>query len=363
MLAVDYFGYNLGYITPLSIVVIDFLSLVIFFIYKTRINTALAVMVFIWLLIVVFNSFFVSDNIFDSLREVILWPLVFFAFFHVFSVNERKYILMLFIMTFLISSYLFYEIASFRTFALLSDNTLASVNLIYYVIVLIPWLFIIKSRWWKYLFFFLAVFLSIYSAKRTGIVIVICLSLLFLFYFIKDNKKGLWNLIIGAIISFVVGYFIVMWFFNIGFSDYLIYRFDSIEDDRGSGRFDIYENVWNLLQNSYWYEWLLGHGHNAVVRDNVIDGVCLSAHNDFLEILYDYGVVAFVVYLIIHFLLIKRVFLLKKMGSIYSVPYTASYLIFLLLSMLSHLVIYPTFLIFLSSLWGFMEAKIKNNLR
>ena len=108
MLAVDYFGYNLGYITPLSIVVIDFLSLVIFFIYKTRINTALAVMVFIWLLIVVFNSFFVSDNIFDSLREVILWPLVFFAFFHVFSVNERKYILMLFIMTFLISSYLFY---------------------------------------------------------------------------------------------------------------------------------------------------------------------------------------------------------------------------------------------------------------
>ena len=109
---------------------------------------------------------------------------------------------------------------------------------------------------------------------------------------------------------------------------------------------------------------ILGSGHNAVALENYrnssIDIKSRTAHNDFLEILYDYGIIGIILYLTF----IISLFNVLKKSKRYNVQMhqalIASLLVFFLLSLYTHLNLYPENYLYLTGIWGFIIGKLNS---
>ena len=99
-------------------------------------------------------------------------------------------------------------------------------------------------------------------------------------------------------ISIFIGLIVAIYWFVANNSEtinHIVSRFHAIEDDEGSGRTELYDVILNSFSNSSFISQMFGHGYRSVI--SILDGV--PAHNDFLEILYDFGIVPLTVYVII----------------------------------------------------------------
>jgi len=122
----------------------------------------------------------------------------------------------------------------------------------------------------------------------------------------------------------------------------LFSRLQRLGQDGGSGRISIYEEIFNSLESSSFFQLLFGHGYNSVIKITTEE---VTAHNDFLEILYNYGIFAFFIYLLIHYQLLKKTIYCLKKRNTYAFSMTYTYVIFIILSSISHIIIYQYFLI------------------
>ena len=111
-----------------------------------------------------------------------------------------------------------------------------------------------------------------------------------------------------------------------------------------------------MIQSSSPTRLVIGHGHFGVRQDSWLE---ISAHNDFLEVIYDYGLVIFIFYLCLWGYVIRRAYYLYKTKSEMFLPYAASFSIFLVMSMVSHLILYTTYFNYLVMFWGMTEAMIE----
>jgi O-antigen ligase len=139
-------------------------------------------------------------------------------------------------------------------------------------------------------------------------------------------------------------------------------RMTSLFEDEGSGRLDIYNAVIRAQRESSILEWILGHGHNAVWREFVYISIrpggiqALSAHNDWIEILFDYGLPGLFLFGLFHVSLVRNTLKLIRERSRYGPPMAVSYVLFLVMTMTSHLILYPTYLSYLMAFWGLIFA-------
>lgn len=107
---------------------------------------------------------------------------------------------------------------------------------------------------------------------------------------------------------------------------------------------------------------LFGHGPRGVQQL----GMATAAHNDFLEVLYDYGILGLIVYLSIHVHLIRRTIRLKKTNNPLFWSFFTMYIIFFVMSMVSILIPQQRYLIYMAVYWGCLEGynynvKLDNN--
>ena len=101
---------------------------------------------------------------------------------------------------------------------------------------------------------------AISSLKRSGIIILSC-SVILLFYYDYFHSKYLRYK--RSILALLVITSVIM-IFNLR-SDYIStisLRFETLEDDRGNGREEIYEDVIDRYQKSSMYNQIFGHGYN-----------------------------------------------------------------------------------------------------
>ena len=82
---------------------------------------------------------------------------------------------------------------------------------------------------------------------------------------------------------------------------------------------------------------LVGEGYNAVLANSPLS---FSAHNDFLEILYDYGIIGFVIYLFAIASVIWYALKMVLQKSPYAPNMVMMLVIYLILSLISHIAIY-----------------------
>lgn len=172
----------------------------------------------------------------------------------------------------------------------------ASLNNGYYVLFAYPMVMLVDNKMKKTIATILMVLLLLFSLKRGGIIAV---GLSFSLYILFSSKA---KIIVKIIITAI---FVGILLFLLPRIDKITngtlmarYEFTQNEGDE-NGRKSMYPLVWESVRQSSSMEIVFGHGHNAVVSNNVLQG--LSAHNDYLEFLYDYGIIGFFLLLIFHF--------------------------------------------------------------
>ena len=222
-----------------------------------------------------------------------------------------------------------------------SDSTIT--NSSYYLLVFLPFVLCLNNKILKYGYTLVIVVAVLYSTKRGGIIALGIGLLLYLFFSNMNRKKSvrlLLFIITSTIIVFLAYYFFVE--VNNSNTEYLINRFLNMADDGGSGRTTVFANTFNMILTSDFPSIFLGHGWNSVLRDSTLK---LSAHNDFLEVFYDFGLIVFLFYMYYFIALIKRLFKMIKRKSKYAGQFACATIIFFILSMVSHVIIYPILLI------------------
>lgn len=223
-------------------------------------------------------------------------------------------------------------------------SSTAAVNAVYFITCLFPIVFLDIKRFMKIIILISSTACALLSGKRTAlIVLVIAFALPYLCKLLLSNGKNkLKNIfsLVALSVLIVLLYDYLLDKFNITIFE----RFQNIAVDGGSGRFDIYHAVIEAFNNSGFINKVLGHGYNGVFNYGV---TFTSAHNDFLEVLYDNGFIGLTLYLCFIGGVISTAIKLLKNRMETSFAVVSALMVFICMSITSHLVIYPTYFIYI----------------
>lgn len=313
---------------------------------------SLSGLMIVWIMMVSLNVIFGGSRLVVNLIRVNLWTTSFLAAFILVRTNENAIdnLIKLFLIIYFISFIFFWQGKIFQQDAMKIGMESAT-NAIYCLISIVPFILFMKKKSISILLLFITFVCTVFSNKR-GATIIMALILIPTINAVFSNikKKFFKNILVIS-----VGILIVWSFIYIGNSyvgGRLLMRFNEIDESGGAGRLEIWTYVLSYFQNSSFIEQLFGHGHRAV--NNI--GWASAAHNDFIEVLFDYGIVGLIVYLLIHFVLINRAFQLRKTKNPIFLPYISMYLIFFIMSMVSILIVQQRYLIYMAVFWGMLEG-------
>lgn len=226
-----------------------------------------------------------------------------------------------------------------------------AVNSIYYIVLLLPFVLASDSKKIRIAGFISLLILAVVSNKRTAFLVVIAgIAVYFIVYFcsknISLNKKMLCTVTVVACVFFLNAYFEkIISSLNIDIFE----RFSTINEDGGSGRDVIWEGVIEGIKQFNLIEIISGRGFNGVYNYAYVG---TSAHNDFIEVLYDYGVLGLICYLYFIIEIIMVVLKMKKIDFNLFAAGMSSLVIFFIMSLFSHLQLYPTYFIYFLLFWA-----------
>lgn len=221
------------------------------------------------------------------------------------------------------------------------DNILLNIHLgsSYYALYILP-IALIKPSITTRLLSIITVSLAIFSSVKRGGVMALALGLLayIITQQIVSKRNKFSKVIIGIAILLIFAYI----FFYIGtLGDNNIFeRFETIQEDQGSGRTEVWEEAWRLINDQGFGNYLIGNGFNTVVENSFL---LLSAHNDYLEAWFDFGLIGVLLYsiAILGYLRITFLCVLRKRKYAPEMVLLAS--IIIVLSLISHIAIYYWF--------------------
>lgn len=197
---------------------------------------------------------------------------------------------------------------------------------------------------------------SVIAAKRGAFLCVVFGILLFWCTYRKTeeyekhrklNHIWVWSTLLGIIV--------IMIFLSRKYDMYVLKRLFSVAEDGGSGRLRVIliKRMIVTLENNGIVEWLFGHG--SFTSSKFIGN---SSHNDFLEMLWSYGILGFIIYISIVVGLVKEVVVLKRNRSYFYGPCLAAVCSFFICSMISQLVFVPTYVAFLLLFFGMCKSNV-----
>ena len=114
-------------------------------------------------------------------------------------------------------------------------------------------------------------------------------------------------------------------------------RFENIEKDKGSGRLEVWEITSSMIVDQDIIKLFVGNGYNTVLRDSRLQ---LSAHNDFLEVAYDYGLIGLFLYVCAFISLGLYIVKMILTRSKYAPSAAMLFIIYSAQSLISHIIIY-----------------------
>lgn len=343
-------GFNYGYyLLPLFAINV----MIVFVHFKTINVRGFSGWILAWLIIVTMNIVAVtSSNKVVNLIRVNVWTTSFFSAYILAKTNLKTIdsIIRLFIVVYVIS-FVFFWLGKIYQQDNLKRGIETSTNAIYCLISIVPILMLSKNNKLKLIILLVTLVCAVFSNKRgASIIMAFAIYPVLNDVFSKAKSKILRNFLIVA-----VGAIAVFAFFYIG-DEYLggrlVDRFAEMEETGGSGRSDLWAYVIYNYKNSSLLEQIIGHGHYAVSGL----GMATAAHNDFLEVIYDYGIVGLIVYIPIHFYLLRKVIMLRKSNNLFFFSYITMYLVFFVMSMVSILIVQQRYLVYMAVFWGMLEG-------
>lgn len=323
---------------------IIFLTIIGLFLLKGRkLNKTIASALIFTLYMMIFPLAEGVDNVISYMASYIIWPVVFYITYNMkYKDKDIELIGYLGAVTCNITAYLYITLTNMDIYSLLDENNaIAGYNSIYNILLSFPFIFLIKNKFHVLVLILLPLSSFIVSAKTTCIlsaIIVLCYYFYTSFKHLKKTKKT--ALITGGIALV----FFLLNFFNL--SDTAFSLQEDI-DSGGNGRTDIaYQVLDHYFNQSSYVEMLFGHGSNSIAN-----ALRIGAHNDFLETLYNYGLVGMGFFLYFWCNLIKNIKLLR-FNSENKKAYIISLIIFFCCCMASKLLGTQIQMLLLAMFWG-----------
>lgn len=241
---------------------------------------------------------------------------------------------------------------SFYLFQRLSlKSTAQLVNSVYYAVLALPIVFFPSKRKrgiLEILFISIVLITTIISQKRTAMIIVFAIILLYYSHYKDNNQKGRTGLINKTLLVLVfvalIGITASFYLKENGTSAFMRILEMDISDN---SRVEIYTKVLEGYRNNGFFEHIFGKGYNAVSFD-----FGYSAHNDFIEILYDFGLLGLIFYILAFLNLFKVTVGMIRNRHPFKNVLISSLIIWALMSFASHIVFVPTYFIELTIVWG-----------
>lgn len=222
-----------------------------------------------------------------------------------------------------------------------ADSNGLNIGVSYYLLVMLPLLLLNPHKIIRMMAVIVVAVVLFSSGKRGGMMAFV--GALFVYFLLSSAKKGgtLKRIFVLILTSLGLACLFV-WIYRYFDSDLLL-RFSTMQEDGGSGRLEIWSEIVCFLGKENVGDLLVGNGYLSTLNMN---GFGYSAHNDFLEIVSDFGVFGLGFYLICISLLCVITLRMIKEGSEYAAPMASAMIIFLVLSMLSIVVLYSSFTLF-----------------
>jgi O-antigen ligase len=314
-------------------------------------------LVLLWLLWVVMTCVHLLDlgvgKFLVAIIEVTFCPLVFFLFYmgtrqNVDRIHTNRLGFLL-LLTFV--CYMFFKVYYYRKSSpeYLDPRLIAS----YYALLLLPWVLLCSGKFTTLAGTSAITVVVLLSMKQTGLLALVLALITYIatLQFCQRGRlkwvRATWWVILP------ISFFLLFSFLDNQMDGYASDRMSTSYETGGSGRIDIYAEVTQCQIASNAINWFSGHGHGAVCRS--IPSLN-SAHNDWLEVLFDYGIIGLAIYSALHVVLISRVVRMVLGRSVYGPAMASSYVLFFILSFPSHLIFYPTYFAYLMSFWGSVIA-------
>ena len=176
------------------------------------------------------------------------------------------------------------------------DSLMLNRDFVFCLLFFTPTVTIIKNKTFGILLFVIEVFIIMISIKRSAIIGVVISSLVFFIITLLFNRAmSFRKKMLSIIVALPLIFGSVKYYLNTDNADKVLERMESIDSDGGSGRDHIYTTIAEKIDDSDFLNYFFGHGYNAV--SNEIFGH--PAHNDLLEISYDFGIITLCAWLII----------------------------------------------------------------
>jgi O-antigen ligase len=318
--------------------------------------TLTMVIVFLWILWTFWRAQFAEANdmylwLSGDVFPVLLWPSVylFFCTYSRYDSQSPRLFVPYFVFMALACSFMFFLVFQFFNAGRL--NRAMQLNAVYYPLLTIPWLPLVKKPLLRYIVFAVVAVAVFYSVKRAALAVLVIAGFVYVLveYFLLTKRLRLANIIVPAVLlsMALVGFSYVDESLGGLFSK----RLEATSVDGGSGRLELYSSVLDELHRSSDESLIFGHGYGSSPRY-----FGTTSHNDFLEMLFAYGLIGLVLYILLHVSLLTKTIRLIRSKSPYASALAVSYAVFLVASMVSHLIIYPTYFVYIVALWGTIEG-------
>ena len=352
-------GGLLGYLIILIMLLIEIIGGICLFSRKIRILQIKNLrIVLLWTIYANLVTIIIHINLFTEIRCILWWPMAYCVFYWIsirYNINRHInfFVPLIFIITVVI--YYLIRINTVYNIESLYDSKFVD-NSVFYLVLLLPLVSLLPLKL-KYICFIVSIIAVAFSFKRSamiasGLMIGICVYIDCLNLLKNKLLKILLPIFILAIISYYVIYL------NDIFEGELFVRFEQLSDDGGSGRMDIFSKVLLIIEHRTFDKNIIGEGCDAVIKY-----IGYSAHNDFLEMFFDYGIFGLIIYLLFFVRMVSSTIKSRKLGNNFFQANIASIIVFIVMSMVSHLWLYPTYFAYIIALWAITNAKLDRRIK
>lgn len=271
------------------------------------------------------------NSLFWSAFPILILNSTYYFILHKGDSRWLKIIFLVITALFLLTYYSFYDV----------DNILMNVHLgsSYYSLYMLPLVLVYPSKIGKTCLTIIVSLAVFSSVKRGG---VLALALAMIAYIITNqlvSKQGKFKKIIIGF-SVLTAFIAIFAYIGTMGDNNIFERFESIQEDNGSGRTDVWAEAWRLITEQGIFTYFVGNGFNTVVHNS---RYVLSAHNDYLEAWFDFGLIGMLLYIISLCLLFKDIFECLKTKKEYAPAMSVLGALIIVLTMISHIAIYYWF--------------------
>lgn len=335
------------------IIILSIFVIINIFIYLHRLMYNKLIQAFaLYLTVVLIEVILHKPTSFSSIVNEVYFPIIYFSsYFALYRVVDNKS-RDLVIKHYLLLLAVFEGMFFYATLILKRKNGLY-INSCYYTSLLLPFVLVNKNDKIRLLGIILCVIPALLTGKR-GAFLAIMIG--WIVYLLAKRRLENYRINFSRLIKWIIGLLFVS-----GTVLYVANKFDSSLFDRllnlfvdgGSGRVGLSQTMIAKLAQNNLRAHLIGHG---TYTSSAIIG--LSAHNDFLEMYWSYGLLGFIPYILIYQRLFRCAHILKQYQANEYPTFLASIIIFLMCSIYSQMIFVPSYSGLICIFWAFCSSKM-----